>query len=72
MRGPGHRRFQAIGLIGGGLATAATITLYATGRPREAAAIAVTASLIAAAVGVAKVLGGEYETTVSDDPRPGM
>ena len=56
MRGVSKRHFQAIGLIGGGLATATTVTLYATGHTREAAAIAVTASLLAAVFGVARLL----------------
>lgn len=56
MRGVEKRRFQAVGLIGGGLATAATVTLYATGRTKEAAAIAVTTALLAAVFGVARLM----------------
>jgi hypothetical protein len=73
MRGShGQKRLQAIGLVGGGLLSAATIALYATGRTREAAALAITGSLLAAVFGVARIFSAGYEITISDDPRPGV
>jgi hypothetical protein len=53
MRG---KKLQALGLFGGGLATAATIVLYARGYTREAAAIAVFTALLGATMGAARVL----------------
>lgn len=49
------KRIQAVALFGGGLVSALTIMLYATGYTREAAAIAVYSSLLGATYGATRV-----------------